>query len=179
MAALGGRVQKNPHGHQLGIARSIQLTDAGRAHPMFQGKPPVFDALCVHGDVVCEAPGGAEVLARNAVCEVQALSFRDGGRSFWGVQYHPEFDLCQIAAMMKRNAKRLVERGYAASEDDAKAIATDLRMLYENPTRKDLAWRYGVGPDILDPDRHRLEFANWLRVEVAPYLMRKSRKPRV
>lgn len=178
MVALGGRVEKNAHGHQLGLARSIQLTEAGRAHPMYDGKAPVFDALCVHGDVVCEIPGGAEVLARNAICEVQGLSLRDGKRSFWGVQYHPEFDLCQIAAMMKRNAKRLVERGYAQSEEVARAIATDLQALFDDPGRKDLAWRYGVSRDILDADRHRREFANWLRAEVAPRLAQKNGKPR-
>jgi GMP synthase (glutamine-hydrolysing) len=76
--------------------------------------------------------------------------------------------------MFRRSAKRLVERGFVASEDEARAIANDLRTLYDNPTRKDLAWRYGISSDILDTERHRREFANWLRVEVAPRLAKKQ-----
>ena len=168
MAALGGKVRKNPKGAEMGVARSILLTDEGRAHPMYDGKPAVFDALCVHQDEVCALPDGAKLLAGNDVSDVQAVSLRDGERSFWGVQYHPEYDLLQIAAMFKRSAPRMVERGYASSLEAAEAFAADLRALYDDPSRKDLAWRYGIGADIIDVNRHRREFANWLRVEVAP-----------
>ena len=170
MAALGGKVRKNPKGAEMGVARSILLTDEGRAHPMYDGKPAVFDALCVHQDEVCALPDGAKLLAGNDVSDVQAVSLRDGERSFWGVQYHPEYDLLQIAAMFKRSAPRMVERGYASSLEAAEAFAADLRALYDDPSRKDLAWRYGIGADIIDVNRHRREFANWLRVEVAPRL---------
>ena len=170
MVALGGKVRMNPKGAEMGVARSILLTDAGRAHPMFDGKPAVFDALCVHQDEVCDLPPGAELLAGNSVSDVQAASLRDGARSFWGVQYHPEYDLLQMAAMFKRSAARFVDRGLAQSLEHAEAFATDLRALHDDPTRKDLAWRYGISGDIIDPDRHRREFANWLRVEVAPRL---------
>jgi len=170
MAGLGGKVRKNPKGSEMGVARSILLTEAGRAHPMYHGKSPVFDALCVHQDEVCDVPCGAEILAGNGISEVQAVSLRDGERSFWGVQYHPEYDLLQIAAMFSRSAQRMVDRGYAASLEEAQAFAADLRALHDDPGRKDLAWRYGIGADIIDTDRHRREFSNWLRVEVAPRL---------
>lgn len=171
MVALGGKVRMNPKGAEMGFARSILLTDAGRAHPMYDGKPRVFDALCVHQDEVCDLPSGAELLAGNSISDVQAASLRDGERSFWGVQYHPEYDLLQIAAMFKRSAARFVDRGFAVSLEHAEAYAADLRALHDDPTRKDLAWRYGISADIIDPDRHRREFANWLRVEVAPRLV--------
>jgi GMP synthase (glutamine-hydrolysing) len=170
MVALGGKVRMNPKGAEMGFARSILLTDAGRAHPMFTGKPAVFDALCVHQDEVCDLPPGAELLAGNSFSDVQAASLRDGERSFWGVQYHPEYDLLQIAAMFKRSAARFVDRGLAQSLEHAEAFAADLLALHDDPTRKDLAWRYGISGDIIDPERHRREFANWLRVEVAPRL---------
>ena len=170
MVALGGKVRKNPKGAEMGVARSILLTDAGRAHPMYVGKAPVFDALCVHQDEVCDLPTGATLLAGNDISDVQAASIHDGERSFWGVQYHPEYDLLQIAAMFKRSAQRMVDRGYAATIEEAQAFAADLRTLHDNPDRKDLAWRYGITPDIIDANRHRLEFANWLRTEVAPRL---------
>jgi len=168
MVALGGQVRKNPNGAELGVARSIVLTPAGRAHPMYDGKDSVFDALCVHQDEVCALPPGAELLAGNRMSAVQAVALRDGARSFWGVQYHPEYDLLQIAAMFKRSAARFVERGLAQTEADAEAFADDLLCLHHDAGRRDLAWKYGLGADIVDADIHRREFANWLRTEVLP-----------
>ncbi len=174
MVALGGKVRLNPRGAEMGVARSILLTGEGGAHPMYQGKRPVFDALCVHQDEVCELPDGAVVLAGNAVSEVQAVSLHDGPRSFWGVQYHPEYDLLQISAMFRRSAQRMVDRGLMPSLEVAHGFAADLRALHDEPTRRDIAWRYGISADIIDPDRHRVEFANWLRVEVAPRMAEKG-----
>ncbi len=168
MVALGGTVRLNPRGAEMGVARSILLTDAGRAHPMYAGKPAVFDALCVHQDEVDSLPDGAIRLAGNGVSDVQAVSLHEGDRSFWGVQYHPEYDLLQIAAMFKRSAKRLVDRGLMSDMPTAERFADELRALHDDPSRKDIAWRYGISADIIEPDRHRVEFANWLKTEVAP-----------
>ena len=168
MVALGGTVRLNPRGAEMGVARSILLTEEGRGHPMYAGKPAVFDALCVHQDEVERLPDGAIRLAGNGVSDVQAVSLHDGDRSFWGVQYHPEYDLLQIAAMFRRSARRLVDRGLLPDMPTAETFAADLRALHDDPSRKDIAWRYGISADIIDPDRHRVEFANWLKVEVAP-----------
>ena len=48
--AAGGVVRANPKGREIGIARRIALTPAGRDHPMYQGKDAVFDAVTVHLD---------------------------------------------------------------------------------------------------------------------------------
>src|ERR1700724_2172892 len=50
VSAAGGRVRRNPLGREFGFARRIELADAGRRHPMFRGKPAVFEALTVHRD---------------------------------------------------------------------------------------------------------------------------------
>ena len=34
---------------------------------------------------------------------------------------------------------------------------------HAEPERRDLAWRYGIGPEILDPVRRTAEIGNWLR----------------
>jgi hypothetical protein len=36
----------------------------------------------------------------------------------------------------------------------------------ETEPRTDLAWKYALGPDVLDPVRRTLEFRNWLDTEV-------------
>jgi GMP synthase (glutamine-hydrolysing) len=175
MVALGGKVHKNPRGPQLGFARAIQLTDAGRAHPMYRGKPAIFDAICVHQDEVCDVPDGVRVLAGNRQCDIQAAAVRDGHRSFWGVQYHPEFDLHQISAMWRRSAQRYVDRGLVRTIEEMHAICADLKALHDDHGRKDIAWKYGITQDIVDTERHRVELANWLRCEVAPHAMRRGR----
>lgn len=166
--ALGGRVHLHPRGYEFGISRHIRLNAVGQDHAMYRGKSAVFDALCSHEDEVCVAPPGAVVLAGNDHSAIQAIVCDDGVRSFWGVQYHPEYDLHQMAALFSRAAPRLVQEGLVQHGDDALKMAADLRALHQDPGRKDLAWRYGLGPDITDGTRHGLELANWLRVKVAP-----------
>jgi GMP synthase (glutamine-hydrolysing) len=166
--ALGGKVRLNPNGYEFGIARQIRVNADGRAHPMFEGKADVFDAVCVHQDEVSELPAGARILAGNAVSAIQAAEIADGECSFWGVQYHPEFRIAQVAALFRRRAGRLVKDGFARSESEIESLADDYLALDKDASRRDLAWRYGIGADVLDPLVHRREFANWLRVKVMP-----------
>jgi GMP synthase (glutamine-hydrolysing) len=166
--ALGGKVHLNPNGYEIGVARQIRLTDEGRGHPMYEGKAAVFDAVCVHQDEVCELPPGARVLAGNDLSTVQAAVLEDGERSFWGVQYHPEFGLAQISALFRRRTARLINDGFARSEAEVEALAADFMALHQDRSRQDLAWRYGIGRDVLDDAVHRREFANWLALKVVP-----------
>ena len=56
--AAGGVVRKNPKGREIGFGRRIKLTEPGRKHPMYVGKPEVFNAPTVHLDEVeTIAPG--------------------------------------------------------------------------------------------------------------------------
>ncbi|MFD1702290.1 type 1 glutamine amidotransferase [Methylopila henanensis] len=83
--ALGGEVglMARP---EVGLA-TVELTDAGRADPVFAGFPPAFETLQWHGAQVARPPEGAEVLASNAACAVQAFRY---GRHAYGFQYHSE-----------------------------------------------------------------------------------------
>src|SRR5215470_2673887 len=100
--ALGGSVRRNPRGRELPIARLISITEAGRTHPLFSGRPPVFDALCSHLDEVETLPPNAQVLAANELSSVQAMAVRTAcGGSFFGTQYHPEHTLAVSAALME------------------------------------------------------------------------------
>src|SRR5580693_8484758 len=72
--ALGGTVRRNPRGRELGVARAITTTAAGRSHPLLAARPSIFDALCSHIDEIEQLPPGAEVLAQNELCAIQALA---------------------------------------------------------------------------------------------------------
>jgi|FEC22Drversion2_1045045.scaffolds.fasta_scaffold00992_5 GMP synthase (glutamine-hydrolysing) len=165
-AALGGTVHLNPRGREIGVARRISATAAGRGHALLSGKASTFDALCSHEDEVATLPSGATVLASNEISSVQAAAISDGERTFWGVQYHPEFDFAAVAAIIGLRAERHLSEGLARSAAEVDAIISDFRDLASDPMRKDLAWRYGVGADILDPKIRTAEFGNWLRAEV-------------
>ncbi len=167
-AALGGTVHLNPNGREIGVARRIAPTESGRRHALFEGKSGPFDALCSHEDEVETLPAGAELLASNAVSRVQAMAIREGGKSFWGVQYHPEFDFSAVAAIIALRAQRHLDEGLALSEGEVDTIVSDFRSLTRAPARKDLAWKYGLHADVLDPRVRTAEFGNWLRAEVLP-----------
>jgi GMP synthase (glutamine-hydrolysing) len=47
--ALGGKVELNPKGREVGIGRKVSMTPEGRAHPMFAGKKSVFECFMSHG----------------------------------------------------------------------------------------------------------------------------------
>jgi GMP synthase (glutamine-hydrolysing) len=171
--ALGGRVRANPNGYEVGVARAVTLNNDGRAHPMFEGKAPVFDCLATHYDEVAELPVNARLLASNAMSRVQAIEIVEGSNMFWGVQYHPEYDLRQIAAILRRRAEPMVREGFAARPEDIEAMASQLMQLNEDPTRRDIAWKYGIGASVLDPAIHRREFTNWLTACVMPRAKRR------
>ncbi len=48
VTAAGGEVRANPRGREFGFARRIVLSDAGREHRLFAGKPAAFEAPTIH-----------------------------------------------------------------------------------------------------------------------------------
>ena len=167
-AAAGGDVVRNPRGREIGFARNLWPTEAGRGHPLLRGRAGAFDAPCSHIDHVAALPGESVLLASNAVSEVQAAEIRWEGGLFWGVQYHPEYSLKEIAALMSRRAAALAEEGLFADEADALRYVDDLRRLHADPERRDIAFRLNVGPDLLEPALRRVELSNFLAERVRP-----------
>lgn len=166
--AAGGEVRANPKGREIGFARNIALTAQGRIHPMLEGRPDAFDAPAVHLDAVCVPPSGATVLAANALTPVQAAEIVHDGGFFWGVQYHPEFDLRELAVILGRHAEKLVREGFCASLEDARAHVRDLEALHADPSRTDLAWRCGLDAQVLDPALRLTEIRNFIAHRVQP-----------
>lgn len=162
VAAAGGRVRKMPERMEAGIARRITPTEAGRDHPLLAGRPLSWDAPAIHGDEVEELPPGATLLASNAVTRVQAAEIRFGRGVFWGVQYHPELALREIALAIAAQAGDLVEAGLADIEGDVEAWSRDLDALHEAPDDRALRWRLGVDGEFAEERLRRREIANFL-----------------
>jgi GMP synthase (glutamine-hydrolysing) len=167
--ALGGKVRRNPLGREIGVARNVQLTDPGLVHPMFAGKSRIFDSIATHVDEVEYLPDGVSVLAKNAACAVQAAAIDDGARSFWGVQYHPEFDLDTLAFCIRRNAEALIHEGFFETQAELDAATSSLRKIHAQPTAN-LARQsvYGLTETVIDDSIRRLEIANWVQTMARP-----------
>jgi GMP synthase (glutamine-hydrolysing) len=166
VTAAGGTVVRNPRGREFGIARRITLTAAGRDHAMFQGKPEVFEAPTVHVDTVESLPPNSTPLAHNDM-GLQAAEIRlESGATFWGVQYHPEYSLAEIAAMARRYGEVLIRDGLVKDQAELDQLAADLVALDHNPEDARLAWRFGVGSSVTDADIRLAELRNWLEKQV-------------
>ena len=165
---LGGKIAANSKGIELCIARNILIHEAGRNHPLYRGKPPVFDALAIHVDEVITPPKGAVILASNPISGVQSMVIEQDGVDFWGVQYHPEFNFGVIAIILRRIAELLIEKKFFDSVESVHAMAKDYDRLLEVQTlpqsieKSVLAFRYGITETIMDMACHQLELVNWL-----------------
>jgi GMP synthase (glutamine-hydrolysing) len=167
VTAAGGEVRANTRGREFGFARRILLTDAGRSHPLFQGKPAAFEAPTVHRDEITALPPGATTLATNDF-GLQSAVFTHGRGTFWGVQYHPEYDYVDIAAAAERYGEAFVTEGMFRDLGALKEFANELRVLQSNPTDAALLWKYGLGPAMRSESLRMREISNWLQTQVLP-----------
>jgi GMP synthase (glutamine-hydrolysing) len=165
VTAAGGEVRANPRGREFGFARRILLTDAGREHRLFAGKPVVFEAPTIHRDEIASLPAGAATLAINDF-GIQAASFTYGRGTFWGVQYHPEYDYRDIAAAAERYGETLVTEGMFRDGPTLAAFAAELRALQANPSDAPLLWKHGLGSAMGTEALRLLEIRNWLQADV-------------
>lgn len=176
VVAAGGTVRENRRGHEVAFARRIVPTAAGGEHPLLAGRPAVYDALTIHADeVVALPPAGAILLATNRVTAVQAAEIRSGDGVFWGVQYHPELPLSDIAGALRRQAADVVEQGFCATPADVERTATLIDDLDRDPSRRDLAWHLGVDEQVTDPMRRQTELRNFINFLVNPTRSRRHR----
>lgn len=168
VVAAGGTVRSMRERREAGFARRIVRQASGEGHPLLEGRPRVFDAPAIHTDEVEALPPGGSLLASNAVTRVQAAEIRHDRGVFWGVQYHPEISLREVAAALRRQADDLIEQGLARATSDVETHAALIEALYGEPERRDLAWRLGVDEQITDPTRRMTELRNFVTSLVLP-----------
>ncbi len=158
----GGEVAENPRGREWGIARTIELTDAGKQSPMLAGKPDVFDGFIMHLDEVVRLPDGTESFGGNSHTPIQAAIFNRGEASYWATQYHPEYNLYEMGRLIAARSEALVREGHFPNEESVAGYAADMMALHEDPSNEALRTSLEVGDDIIDPRIRELELRNWL-----------------
>lgn len=155
---LGGDTAAGPNGVEAGFARDVELTEAGKAHPLHAGRSGTFDVAAMHRDDVTRLPDSAVITASNAHTQVQGMVYEQGATRFWGVQYHPELTLADIAYFFTRPST--ADPGELARRAEA---AADFRRILDDPAASgDLRARHGIDDAILNFEIHAVELRNWL-----------------
>jgi GMP synthase (glutamine-hydrolysing) len=103
--ALGGDVQKNPKGREIGTQEIERLAD----DPILAGLPERFSANVTHVDSVVALPKSATVLARSKLDPHHAVRFGD---RCYGVQFHPEIDADVMRGYIETRRAVLVDEGF-------------------------------------------------------------------
>ena len=170
MAAVGagGVVEANPRGREMGIARKIHLTAEGLGHPMFEGKPVVYNGFTSHLDEITQLPPGGVLLASNDFTHVQAIEVKHGKGTFWGLAYHPEYDLHEMARLIMAREAKLLAEGFFQGHENLVEYVEKLETLHQNPHRKDLRWQLDIDDDVLSDLVRQVEFRNWIKKVVLP-----------
>lgn len=162
VVAAGGKVEPNPKGKEMGIARNIMKTKEAKGHPMLEGKSDVFEAFISHDDITTEVPEGGVVLAGNEFTAVQTLSVTHKNGTFWSTQYHPEYNLKEMACLIIARAEKLIEMGFYKDQQDLDTMVDRMKKLAEQQERKDLRWQLVIDDDVLDRNIRQREFSNWI-----------------
>ncbi|MBB5711329.1 type 1 glutamine amidotransferase [Sphingomonas xinjiangensis] len=173
--AAGGKVRPMGDRREAGFARRLVATERGRAHPLLDGRPASYDAPAIHTDEVEALPEGATLLASNRVTRVQAAEIRCGEGVFWGVQYHPEISLREVAAALRRQSDDLLEHGLARSNADVEQLAQQVDALHAEPNRADLAWQLGLDDQVTVPEYRTRELRNFIEHLVKPTRAKRGR----
>jgi GMP synthase-like glutamine amidotransferase len=123
---------------EIGIL-DIELTDAGRRDPIFEGMASTQKCLQWHSVRVAQPPEEAVVLAKSAVCPCQAMRI---GKRVYSMQYHVELEpdtipnWGRVPAYAEALAKARGPAGLAEMADAARPLMpgfiADARRLYRN-----------------------------------------------
>ena len=102
--ALGGLVETNPRGREIGSVRLAPL----ESDPLLGAAVVPFVANMSHRDSITRLPPGARVLAETELEAYAAVRF---GPRAWGVQFHPEFDGDVMRGYIDARRSALVAEG--------------------------------------------------------------------
>jgi GMP synthase (glutamine-hydrolysing) len=122
--ALGGEVQRNPRGREIGTVGLTTLLD----DTLFRRVAFPLRVNATHVDSVVRLPPDATVLAKTELEPHAAVRFNE---STWGVQFHPELDADIMRAFLEERRELITNEGLDAARlladvDDAPAGASTL-----------------------------------------------------
>ena len=127
-----------------------------------------FDAFTSHDDEITVLPDKGIRLSGNDFTSVQSVAVSYKNSEFWAVQYHPEYDLHEMARLMFCRMEKLIKLNFFKSESEGLTYINQLELLHNEPSRSDMASELKVKSDILDDSIRTLEVKNWINHLVLP-----------
>ena len=165
VTVLGGQNRAHKQATEFAIARDITINEAGLNHPLYQGKPPIFDAKCMHRDEAAHLPSGALCLSSNEHSHYQSMVYETESEKLWAVQYHPELTFSEIASYIRRNdvesfsdVRRFAEN--LKLDVDKEEMLSDFERL-DKTADSHLRARYRLD-NSMDDENHCRELLNFL-----------------
>ena len=101
--------------------------------------------------------------------DVFAVSVTHKRGTFWGLQYHPEYDVHEMARLIVAREDRLIRQGFFAGHEDLEQYVNKLEALHAQPDSKFLRWQLGIDETILETSVRQREFINWIDKLVLPH----------
>ncbi len=108
--ALGGHVDYNPRGREIGTV-DIECLPAATNDVLFGALPTQFRAHATHLQSVLSPPPAATVLARSVLDDCQAVRYAP---RVWGVQFHPEFSVAHMHGYLQERTPAVNGEGLDA-----------------------------------------------------------------
>src|SRR5208283_1333607 len=105
--ALGGTVEENPRGWEMGTVE-ITLEETAARDELLGGFDSAMKVQSSHTQSVTRLPRKAVLLASSSRDANQAFRV---GKAAWGVQFHPEFDRETVQTYIEHCRKKLIAEG--------------------------------------------------------------------
>jgi len=105
--ALGGRVDYNPRGREIGTWE-IERLPVSADDALIGALPLRFAAHATHLQTVVQPPPGALVLARSTLDDCQAIRYAPRA---WGMQFHPEFGVREMRGYLRARSEAIDYEG--------------------------------------------------------------------
>ena len=148
----GGVIGKSNNGLELGISKSIKLTESGKKSPFLKNRTDDYRALCIHYDEIITPPKNATILAYNEHSKVQAITFNYLKSTFFGVQYHPEFKPSDMALIISFLSDKLIKDDFFNSQMEADEFILNLIDINHIPQ------------EVLNYKLHTQDIKSWLNL---------------
>lgn len=108
--ALGGKVIVDEENMEFDTMK-IELTAEGKIDPLFSDFAPSLKAISAHKERAINLPSDAINLASTEKCPFHA--FKIANKPFYAFQFHPEIDLADLVARLRRYEGRYMTKEQA------------------------------------------------------------------
>jgi GMP synthase (glutamine-hydrolysing) len=138
--AMGGVVDFHPKGIEIGTT-DIDCLDSGDKDPLFRDLPKQFKAHVCHFQSVIKLPDSAVILTKNRFEPHHAFRI---GKSAWGVQFHPEYDISIMKAELNHMGQTIHTSGHTPGHTSDQDLDLLLARVEDTPVAGMILKRFGV-----------------------------------